>query len=131
MKTMPSATSRRQFLSRSVAAAATVMIVPSHVVARGAETPPSGRLNIAGIGVGGMGAGDIGAVAPGNNIVALCDVDSRRSATPDQRPEASRARTLGVVTATGPKVCAWGADFGGGDGQRGQSLRLARGLWGW
>ncbi len=80
MKSMPSATSRRQFLSRSVAAAATVMIVPSHVVARGAETPPSGRLNIAGIGVGGMGAGDIGAVAPGNNIVALCDVDSRRSA---------------------------------------------------
>jgi predicted dehydrogenase len=36
-------------------------------------------LNIAGIGVGGMGAGDIANVAPGNNIVALCDVDLKRS----------------------------------------------------
>ena len=48
-------------------------------MARSAETPPSEKLNIAGIGVGGMGAGDIGAVAPGNNIVALCDVDQNRS----------------------------------------------------
>jgi predicted dehydrogenase len=51
-----------------------ILIVPRHVVA-GGGTPPSERLNLAGIGVGGMGAGDIAEVAPGNNIVALCDVD--------------------------------------------------------
>jgi len=56
-----------------------VSLVPRHVIAASGETPPSERLNIAGVGVGGMGAGDIGAVAPGNNIVALCDVDSRRA----------------------------------------------------
>lgn len=46
-------------------------------------------LNIAAIGVGGMGAGDIAAVAPGNRIVALCDVDGRRAAgTVRQHPDA-------------------------------------------
>jgi predicted dehydrogenase len=53
--------------------------VPSHVVGADGGAPPSERLNIAGIGVGGMGAGDIGAVASNNNIVALCDVDSRKA----------------------------------------------------
>lgn len=56
------------------------MLVPRHVIAASGDTPPSEKLNIAGIGVGGMGEGDINAVAPGNNIVALCDVDLRRSA---------------------------------------------------
>jgi predicted dehydrogenase len=91
MKTLSSTTSRRQFLRRSAGVAASVMIVPSHVVARGAEPPPSARLNIAAIGVGGMGAGDIGAVAPGNNIVALCDVDDRQAAgTQKKFPQAKR-----------------------------------------
>ena len=35
---------------------------------------PSEKLNIAGVGVGGMGTGDVQSVA-GENIVALCDVD--------------------------------------------------------
>lgn len=56
------------------------MVAPRHVVAASDATPPSEKLNIAGIGVGGMGAGDLDAVAPGNNIVALCDVDLRHSA---------------------------------------------------
>jgi predicted dehydrogenase len=56
------------------------MIVPSYVAGATGKIPPSEKINIAGIGVGGMGAGDIGAVAPGNNIVALCDVDSKQSA---------------------------------------------------
>jgi predicted dehydrogenase len=81
---------RRKFLRTAGATAATVMIVPRHVVAGGAN-PPSERLNIAGIGVGGMGASDIGAVAGDNNIVALCDVDTERSAAtykkfPDAKP---------------------------------------------
>jgi predicted dehydrogenase len=68
-------------------------IVPRHVVAGSGTTPPSEKLNIAGIGVGGQGAGDIGAVAGGNNIVALCDVDSRHSAETFKKfPEAKSYR---------------------------------------
>ncbi|MCX8109619.1 MAG: Gfo/Idh/MocA family oxidoreductase [Verrucomicrobiae bacterium] len=80
MKTEHCTSTRRDFLRKTGTALATVLVVPAHVVGRGGEAPPSERLNIAGIGVGGMGAGDLDAVAPGNNIVALCDVDMRRSA---------------------------------------------------
>lgn len=79
MKTPPLPFTRRQFLTVSGAAVASFMVAPRHVVAASGETPPSEKLNIAGIGVGGMGAGDIEAVAPGNNIVALCDVDANRA----------------------------------------------------
>src|SRR6185312_14203020 len=42
---------------------------------------PSERVNIAGIGIGGMGGGDIATVANlGANIVALCDVDEKQAA---------------------------------------------------
>lgn len=71
--------SRRELVA-AAGAAALWTIVPRHAVAAGGKTPPSEKLNIAGIGVGGMGAGDIGAVGPSNNVVALCDVDLRRSA---------------------------------------------------
>jgi len=68
--------SRREFLaSTATAIAATgLMIVPRHVLGGTGYTPPSDRLNIAGIGVGGMGMNNIRALA-GENIVALCDVD--------------------------------------------------------
>src|SRR5512138_990777 len=79
MKTAP-AFSRRNFLQTAGTVAAGFMVVPRHVIAASGSTAPNEKLNIAGIGVGGMGAGDIDAVAPGNNIVALCDVDLRRSA---------------------------------------------------
>ena len=58
---------------------------------RSAETPPSEKLNIAGIGVGGMGAGDVNAVSGGNNIVALCDVDLNRSGGTFQKFPAAKA----------------------------------------
>ena len=49
------------------------MIVPRHVLGRG-FTPPSDTLNIAGVGVGGMGRANLINLAS-QNIVALCDVD--------------------------------------------------------
>ena len=83
---------RRRFVS-AAAAIASFTIVPRHVLAAGGGTPPSEKLNIAGIGVGGMGAGDISAVAPGNNIVALCDVDQQRAAgTLKNFPQAKQYR---------------------------------------
>jgi hypothetical protein len=41
---------------------------------------PNEKLNFAAIGSGGQGASNIGAAAPTENIVALCDVDDRRAA---------------------------------------------------
>ncbi len=38
---------------------ASFFIVPRHVLGRG-ETPPSEKLNLAGIGIGGQGASDLG-----------------------------------------------------------------------
>jgi len=62
---------RRKFVA---AAAAGFLIVPRHAVARSGQTPPSEKLRIAGIGVGGQGAGDLQNVSD-QDIVALCDVD--------------------------------------------------------
>ena len=63
--------SRREFMGGAAAAMA-FTIIPSHVLAQ----PPSGKLNVASIGAGGMGAGNTRAAASaGANIVALCDVD--------------------------------------------------------
>jgi predicted dehydrogenase len=79
MKKKETAT-RRGFLGIGLAgAAATISIVPRHAVAVGGKTPPNEKLNIAGIGVAGMGRGDLDAVG-GENIVALCDVDLRHAA---------------------------------------------------
>jgi predicted dehydrogenase len=63
---------RRRFLSQAGAAAA-LTIVPRHVLGRG-FVPPSDKLNIAGVGVGGMGRANLINLAS-QNIVALCDVD--------------------------------------------------------
>ena len=56
------------------------MIVPRHVLGGAGFIAPSERVNIGGIGAGGMGGGDIATVARlGANIVALCDVDDERA----------------------------------------------------
>ena len=71
-------TSRRQLLKTATGAVAAFTIVPRHVLGQGV-TPPSEKLNVAGIGAGGQGGGDIEQVArdSGTRIVALCDVDLR------------------------------------------------------
>lgn len=70
---------RREFLATTAATMAGITIVPRSVLS-GAETPPpSERLNIAGIGVGGQGGGVLKDMA-GENIVALCDVDWTKAA---------------------------------------------------
>lgn len=65
--------SRRKFVATVAASSAGIAVVPRHVLGRG-FTPPSDLLNIAGIGVGGMGRNNILKLAS-QNIVALCDVD--------------------------------------------------------
>jgi predicted dehydrogenase len=77
----PGRFSRREFVRTAGLAAGAFAIVPRHVVAGNATTPPSEKLNIAGIGVGGQGFRDLEALAPDVNIVALCDVDTRQAAS--------------------------------------------------
>lgn len=68
---------------------ASFFIVPRHVLGRG-ETPPSEKLNLAGIGIGGQGAHDLNEMRS-ENIVALCDVDAEYAAhTFAQYPRAKR-----------------------------------------
>jgi predicted dehydrogenase len=74
------AITRRQFVGSAAAGVAVATLVPRHAVAGSGDTPPSERINLAGIGVGGMGAGDIRGLGASNNVVALCDVDQVRSA---------------------------------------------------
>lgn len=71
--------SRRAFLRNSTATIATLSIVPASVLGLNGAEPPGNKLNIACIGVGGRGYDDLKSVV-GENIVALCDVDSRRLA---------------------------------------------------
>jgi predicted dehydrogenase len=66
--------SRRDFVKNAAATTAAVTIVPRHVLGRG-YTAPSDMLNIAGVGVGGMGRTNLLNLGVGNNLVALCDVD--------------------------------------------------------
>jgi len=70
---------RRSFLRSTAAGVAAFTIVPRHVLGGPGYTPPSEKLNIAGIGVGGRGTSDLGAVSS-ENIVALCDVDEKQAA---------------------------------------------------
>lgn len=66
--------SRRSFLATTSAVAAGVTILPSNVIAGLGHKAPSDKLNIAGIGVGGMGFANLKNLKS-ENIVGLCDVD--------------------------------------------------------
>ncbi len=84
--------SRRDFLGSAAAAAAAFTIVPRHVLGGPGNNPPSEKLNIAGIGVGGRGANVLEGVES-QNIVALCDVDWHNAAGTFRRyPEAIKYR---------------------------------------
>ena len=65
--------SRRDFVTRTAAAGAGLVIVPRHVLGRGFQAP-SDTVNIATVGVAGMGSSNTNAVMS-QNIVAFCDVD--------------------------------------------------------
>ncbi|MEO1054871.1 MAG: Gfo/Idh/MocA family oxidoreductase [Bacteroidota bacterium] len=70
----PNDSKRREFIQKSAAALAGISILPSHVVSGLGHTPPSDKLNIAGIGVGGIGFANLKNLTT-ENVVALCDVD--------------------------------------------------------
>ncbi len=93
MKTPQTGSTRRQFLRATGTVAAGFMIVPRHVIAGSGQTPPSDRVNVVGIGVGGQGESDINEISKGSNIVALCDVDSQRAGNSFKKfPDAKQYR---------------------------------------
>jgi len=91
--------SRRAFLGGS-AAAFGLVVVRRHVVAASGEQPPSDRLNVAGIGVGGKGGSDVRGMES-ENIVALCDVDEGRGGGNFRRfPRARKFKDFRVMLDT-------------------------------
>ncbi|NQW05306.1 MAG: Gfo/Idh/MocA family oxidoreductase [Acidobacteria bacterium] len=69
----PRGVTRRDFVQQAFAGGAAFSIVPRHVLGRGYQAP-SDVLNIAIVGVGGMGSSNTAAVMS-QNVVAICDVD--------------------------------------------------------
>lgn len=78
--------SRRDFLGGATVTTAAFTIIPRHVLGGAGHVPPSERLNVAAVGVGGMGGVDLERLTQEvdevgvENIVALCDVDERYAA---------------------------------------------------
>ncbi len=93
-KHSPQALSRRSFVQRAAAVAA-FTIVPRHVLGGRAYAAPSEKLNIAGVGIGGVGRSFLEGCAGEERarIAFLCDVD-HQYAKPvfDEYPQAKRYR---------------------------------------
>jgi hypothetical protein len=82
--------SRRRFLGTTAAATAGFTILPSSVVSGLGHVAPSDKLNIAGVGIGGMGRTNLRNLKS-QNIVALCDVDWKYAQkTFDDYPKAKK-----------------------------------------
>ncbi len=93
MKELNKKVSRRKAIKTLGLTGASFMIVPRHVLGGKGYIPPSDKLNIAGVGVGGRGAGILRAAynKGAENIVALCDVDDvRAKSTYEAYPKAKR-----------------------------------------
>ena len=79
--------SRRSFLRAGSAAAAAPLVIPGRW-----RTSPNETLNVACVGVGGMGGSDLASVSTGKNvrIAALCDVDAARLGAAAQKHEGAK-----------------------------------------
>lgn len=104
---------RRSFVGEVASTTAAFTIVPSHVLGK-RHVPPSDKLNVACIGVGGMGASDVRGMGAIETIYAMCDVDEKNAADSfNAFPKAKRykdyremldkeARNIDAVTVTIP-----------------------------
>jgi len=98
---------RRRFIGATAAAAAAFTIVPRHVLGGPGYTPPSDKLNIAGVGFGGMGKNNLRHCAKTENIYALCDVDHSLKGvlqTFEQYPQAKRYQDFRVMLDKEPEI---------------------------
>jgi hypothetical protein len=100
---------RRDFVSTAAGTAAAFMIVPRHVLGRGFQAP-SDLLNIATVGINGMGRSNTEQVMS-QNIVAICDcdfglLDLRLKAWQDGVYPPAAEAAAGRVAAEAAKVAA-------------------------
>src|SRR5690242_14484843 len=87
---------RRAFLRTAATVAVGIQIVPRYVLGQG-QTPPSEKLRIAGIGVGGQGGGVLNDMKS-EDIVALCDVDwAKAGGTFNAYPKAEKYKDYRVM----------------------------------
>ena len=115
-KTTGRTVSRRDFVAAGTSLALGFTIVPRHVLGGVGFVAASERVNVAGIGAGGMGGGDIATHARnGANIVALCDVD-----------EAARRRLVQRLSQGAPLQRLSRDDRQGGQKHRRRHGRHAR-----
>ena len=97
--------SRRDFMGAAATAAA-LTVVPRHVLGGPRHIAASEKLNVAGVGIGGRGAGDLDEVST-ENIVALCDVDDKYAGKTFQRyPNAKRYRDFRKMLDTQKNIDA-------------------------
>ncbi len=98
---MPDKVTRREFLKKTTLAAGLVALGGVWTEGALAQTKSAnGKLNLAGIGVGGEGGADLNELvkSPLVNIVALCDVDENRAADTFKRfPHARRYQDFRVM----------------------------------
>jgi predicted dehydrogenase len=88
--------SRREFIG-AVGVMAGLTVIPSHVLGQSGGRPPSEKLNIACIGIGGQGAANLTA-CESENIVALCDIDDSYAAkTFEKYPKARKYKDFRVM----------------------------------
>lgn len=88
---------RRAFVGQLAMAGAAFHIVPRRVLGGPGYRAPSDTLNVACIGIGGMGTNDVRGMSD-ENIYALCDVDDNRGAGSfNAFPQAKRYRDFRVM----------------------------------
>jgi predicted dehydrogenase len=109
----PSNLSRRDFMNKAAAAGAGIVIVPRHVLGKGMQAP-SDTVNIATVGVSGMGASNTNAVLS-QNIVAFCDVDFGLL---DTRIEAWKKQAAAMAAGTTAKPAGGSSPQGPGAQRR-------------
>lgn len=99
----PEKITRREFVSSAAAIAASISVVPSHVIAGTGHIPPSDQLAVANIGCGTQGLREMSEMLlhPKVRVVAVCDVNKNSSDYIDWSPNGIRddiRNTLGDPT---------------------------------
>jgi predicted dehydrogenase len=79
MNAMTHPITRRHFLKHTAVGLTTLSFVPGHFLGLNGATPPSQKLNLAFVGIGGRGVTNLQSM-DSENVVALCDVDEKRAA---------------------------------------------------
>jgi predicted dehydrogenase len=104
--------SRRTFVS-TIAAGAGLTIVPRHVLGRGFQAP-SDTVNVAIVGIGGMGGSNAQALFGLQNLVAFCDVDDSLL-----EGKIQQWKTQAAAPPPGARQGGAGGRGGGGGGRQG------------